>query len=261
MKESLFGVNGALLGIMTTGISVIIVMGSVLLAFTEGGQSQSLEQIPTLENVEILPALPDSSPSAMAFTPTSTTTLTPTSVPTSTATLIITATLLPLVCDPPEDWTIYTVQKGDTLRKLAEPFGLTPQQLADANCLLESRLAVGSTMFLPPLSSTDTPAACGAPSNWVVYIVQPGDTLFSIALSVGSSVDQLRSANCLTSDTIHTGQYLYVPRQPAPASATPKPTNPPPPPTKTPLPQPTATPTDSNISFPQPTLAPVSPSP
>jgi LysM repeat protein len=261
MKASLFGVNSAVLGVMTTGISVIIVLGSVLLALTEGGQSHSLEPIPTLQNVEFITTLTESSPTVSVSTSTNTNTPTPTHVPTITETLTSIPSLVPSLCEPPEGWNLYTVQKGDTLRKLAEPLGLTPQQLADANCLLESRLVVGSTLYLPPLSATDTPAACGAPANWVAYIVQPGDTLFSIALSVGSSVDQLRTANCLTSDTIHTGQRLYVPRLPTPASPTLEPTNPPPPPTKTPVPQPTATPTDSNISFPQPTLAPLTPSP
>jgi LysM repeat protein len=87
--------------------------------------------------------------------------------------------------------------------------------------------------------------------------------LFSIALRVNSSVNQLKVANCLLTDNIHNGQRLYVPRlpDPAPSPTSPPPTVPPPPPTNTPVPIPTSTPTDSNISYPQPTLAPVSPSP
>jgi hypothetical protein len=46
---------------------------------------------------------------------------------------------------------------------------------------------------------------------WPTYRVQPGDTLFSLAAVMGTSVNELRSANCLANDQIHAGQYIYVP--------------------------------------------------
>lgn len=53
---------------------------------------------------------------------------------------------------------------------------------------------------------------CGSPNNWVVYIVQPGDSLFRISQIYGVTVAELQRANCLgTSTTLHTGQILYVP--------------------------------------------------
>jgi hypothetical protein len=53
------------------------------------------------------------------------------------------------------------------------------------------------------------------PSGWTTYIVQPGDTLFRIALAVGSTVGELRDANCLKNvDNIYAGSMLFVPRAP-----------------------------------------------
>jgi LysM repeat protein len=262
MKSSLLGINSVLLGILTAGLSVMIVYGSFLLAFTEGGQSPSTSSYPTLEIVEVFS--PSPVPSQIHLPTASTTpTAVPSISPTPEPTITTSASPIPSACDLPQGWTAYTVVQNDTLRKLAEPFGLTPQQLADANCLLESRLVIGSILFLPPQSPTTTPNTCGAPSNWITYIVQPGDTLFSIAQRVNSSLNQLILANCLTSSSIHTGQRLYVPRQPSPIPSPTSipPTKPPPPPTNTPLPLPTSTPTDSNVSRPQPTLAPSSPTP
>jgi LysM repeat protein len=92
-----------------------------------------------------------------------------------------------------------------------------------------------------------TPTPCGPPSNWLVYVVQPGDTLLSIARAVGASVEQLMLANCLTSDQIRVGQLLYVPRLPPTLTFTPTPT---PTATATPSPTPSATPTRT----PTPTL-------
>jgi hypothetical protein len=51
----------------------------------------------------------------------------------------------------------------------------------------------------------------GAPSDWIIYIVQRGDTLSNIAARYGTTVAQLQSANCLQSTLIVAGQKLYVP--------------------------------------------------
>lgn len=62
---------------------------------------------------------------------------------------------------------------------------------------------------------TRTPAICGRPEGWRAYVVQPGNTLYSIARSVGSSIAELRDVNCLTNASfISIGQVLYVPQLP-----------------------------------------------
>ena len=53
-----------------------------------------------------------------------------------------------------------------------------------------------------------------------VYITQPGDTLFSIAMQLGVSLDALIAANNITNpDLIHSGMTLVMPGQEAPAPA------------------------------------------
>lgn len=248
MKDGLFGISGLLIGALAAGLSIAIVLGSIVLAFAEGGQTTSISSFPTLESVEIsTPSNPPPSPTAN--TPTVKPTQTPTSTPTRTPTLTLTPTAESYTCDPPPGWQAYTVQGSDTLNRLSEASGLTAQQIADANCLSESRLIAGTILYLPQPSPTAVPKVCGAPSNWVTYVVQSGDTLFKIAQRVDSTVNQLIYANCLTSDKIRTGQKLLLPYQPAPIPSPTSiaPTEPPPPPTSTLVP--TATPTDSNISY------------
>ncbi len=117
---------------------------------------------------------------------------------------------------------------------------------------------------------TATPTPCGPPFNWPVYVVQPGDTLFSIARASGTSLQQLMLANCLASDRIHVGQPLYVPRlPPAPtftltSTPTPSPTSTPTPsltPTRTPSATSTSTstgtPTNTPTTTPTPTRLPI----
>jgi len=52
---------------------------------------------------------------------------------------------------------------------------------------------------------------CGPSLGWQLYTVKPGDTLFSIARLTGSTVKHLMLANCLDTDQIKIGQWLFVP--------------------------------------------------
>jgi hypothetical protein len=209
----MFGINSVVLGGLAAGLSIAIVLGSLLLTFTESGHSTSVDSIPTLESVGLF------TPTALVHSPVSSSpTITPTKMPTltSTAAVVLGVSAEPEICDYPIGWFPYTIERSDTLNNLSASVGISPQDLADANCLQESRLTPDSIIFLPPATSTPPPVACGAPRNWLVYSVQQGDTLFDIAQRVNSTVSQLKNANCLNSDNIRTGQKLYVPYLPAP---------------------------------------------
>jgi LysM repeat protein len=111
--------------------------------------------------------------------------------------------------------------------------------------------ALPATETQQPATATVEPTTCGAPEGWVIYIVQVGDTLASIAAERGVTEAQLQAANCLASTEIQVGQQLYVPNVPLvtlpPAStATPRPT----------IPLPTATPFPTNTRAPSDTPEP-----
>lgn len=82
----------------------------------------------------------------------------------------------------------------------------------------------------PLVSVTPQPTsapACTPRTEWPTITVAQGDTLFGIALRVGSTVNELVAANCLANaNTITAGQRLYVPSVPPPppvVTATPLP--------------------------------------
>ncbi|MGD9101584.1 MAG: LysM peptidoglycan-binding domain-containing protein, partial [Anaerolineae bacterium] len=112
----------------------------------------------------------------------------------------------------------------------------------------------GTTVPLPTF--TPLPCAGGAPLHWKLYIVQAGDTLFSLTRRHGTTVNQAVYYNCLQSELVWAGQRLYLPPLPTPVPSytptpTPLPTPIPPSPTTAPLPTPA--PTWTNTPAPLPT--------
>ncbi len=158
-------------------------------------------------------------------------------------------------CPVPHGWTVISVLAGDTLASIADAHGIETELLADQNCLgqslsFNSVLPQGSFLNVPILTMTPTitssQIACVPPPGWIVYTVKPGDTLFSLAQSYGTTVLNLQSANCLNSSLINAGKPIYVPNVPAPTQTPikiPQATNTSPPAASATPPPPTVTPT------------------
>lgn len=154
-------------------------------------------------------------------------------------------------CTPPAGWRPYSVQPGDTLYSLAWRAGTSPLLIQQANCLVGETLTPGRILYLPPqFFTTPTQVPCGPPPGWIRYIVQPGDTLWNLSVRLGTSMEAIRRANCMTDYTIRVGQPLYLPAYPPPLSPTPTRT---PTATRTPTPTPTGTRTPTPTATPTPT--------
>jgi len=97
-----------------------------------------------------------------------------------------------------------------------------------------------------------TPPPCVPPSDWGVYLVEPGNTLFSLARRYGTDVETLMQVNCLSANTIFVGQRLYVPGMAAAASSDSAAL-----PAGTPQPGATAVPAPGNAVAALPTLTPM----
>ena len=71
-----------------------------------------------------------------------------------------------------------------------------------------------------------TPPPCEAPLDWVTYVIQEGNTLYSLAKDHGTDVETLQRVNCLDSEVILVGQELRVPPPPGVEAATTVPNSP-----------------------------------
>ncbi len=95
----------------------------------------------------------------------------------------------------------YTVQFGDTLYKIAKMYNTTVENLMELNDLSSNILSVGQVLKVSGTKEV-------IPSE---YVVKVGDSLYKIAREFNISVDELKSANNLTSNVILIGQILKIP--------------------------------------------------
>lgn len=94
----------------------------------------------------------------------------------------------------------YVVKPGDTLFNIARNFNTTVDIILKFNHIPNpTMLFVGQTIVIPE-----------SPAEAIIYIVRPGDTLYSIAHRYGTSVNNLITFNYLTSTLIYPGQRLVV---------------------------------------------------
>jgi LysM repeat protein len=132
-----------------------------------------------------------------------------------------------------EDECVYTVQSGDTLFSIATSYGFFPEDFQAINPELAvnpNSLYIGQKLNIPecddgtgtPSPSTDgegdvatpTPEGNTAPPGSQTYIVQAGDTLFSIALRFNVTVDAIVAATdfLVSAETIiRPGDVLIIP--------------------------------------------------
>ena len=138
----------------------------------------------------------------------------------------------------------YTVGAGDTLYSIAKAFSTKISTLRKINSLSSNSLSVGQTLLVPPkiigtnkqpsvLKKTVSDQTQNQPTknsseNQIVtnnydenkdyslyldhYIVQKGDTLYTIAKRFDTSVDDIVSLNNLPSNEINLGETLLIPK-------------------------------------------------
>jgi LysM repeat protein len=85
---------------------------------------------------------------------------------------------------------------------------------------LPTNTPAGTISASPSPSSTASytppppPTTCPPPAGWLPVVIQPDDTLDSLAQTYNTPVETLRSANCLYGDELVVGTFLYVPPLP-----------------------------------------------
>jgi LysM repeat protein len=107
---------------------------------------------------------------------------------------------------PQASGLVHVVRKGDTMYSIARTYGTTVWAIAAANGIANPNIIYVGQRLRIPTGHAPYPA----PGN--VYIVRPGDTLYSIARHFGVSLSALISVNGISNpNRIYAGQRLIIP--------------------------------------------------
>ncbi|MDD3392467.1 MAG: LysM peptidoglycan-binding domain-containing protein [Bacilli bacterium] len=102
-----------------------------------------------------------------------------------------------------EDYLIYKVQSGDNLYAIAQKYNTTVSDLMGINNLSTSSLSIGQELKIPVEETSEI--------TETTYVVKAGDSLYKIAQTYGTTVNDLIDYNGLTTSLLSIGQVLKIP--------------------------------------------------
>ena len=121
-------------------------------------------------------------------------------------------------------FVIHQVSERETLYSISKRYAASLTGILDANPKADSGLEVGQLLKVPytkvksTVSTTSTGSSSGAT---VIHKVQPKETLFSISKLYSVSVDEIKSWNYLTDNSLSVGQDLRIKKSGAPSETKP----------------------------------------
>ncbi len=96
-------------------------------------------------------------------------------------------------------WESYTVQRGDSVSKIAATRSISMDAIIASNGISNARrLREGETIRIPNMDG-------------IPYTVKPGDSFSKISAKLGVPLDAILDANDIQSDAISAGQQLFIP--------------------------------------------------
>ena len=108
------------------------------------------------------------------------------------------------IIEIPTTTTTYTVKSGDTLYSIAKKYNTTVEKIKQLNNLPNTTLTIGKQLQIPTTQFIETP------TTTITYTVVPGDTLYSIARTYNTTVNNIKELNNLPSNLLTVGQQLLI---------------------------------------------------
>ena len=104
-----------------------------------------------------------------------------------------------------KDYINYTVKSGDSLYKIANTYNTTVDEIKKLNNLTSNNLQINQILKIPTTTNQGT-------QNYINYTVKSGDSLYKIANTYNTTVDEIKKLNNLTSNNLQINQVLKIPK-------------------------------------------------
>lgn len=116
------------------------------------------------------------------------------------------------------NFVMYTVKAGDSLYSIAQQYNTTVDKINSDNKLTSNTLSIGQVLMIADKTTDATVEECFGEDevleeDYVIYVVKPGDNLYSIARKYDTTVSELKRLNNLTSNNLSVGQELKIPNE------------------------------------------------
>ncbi len=116
------------------------------------------------------------------------------------------------------NFVMYTVKAGDSLYSIAQQYNTTVDKIKSDNKLTSNTLSIGQVLMIADKTTDATVEECFGEDevleeDYVIYVVKPGDNLYSIARKYDTTVSELKRLNNLTSNNLSVGQELKIPNK------------------------------------------------
>lgn len=116
------------------------------------------------------------------------------------------------------NFVMYTVKAGDSLYSIAQQYNTTVDKIKSDNKLTSNNLSIGQVLMIADKTTDMIVEECFGEDevleeDYVIYVVKPGDNLYSIARKYDTTVSELKRLNNLTSNNLSVGQELKIPNE------------------------------------------------
>ena len=99
----------------------------------------------------------------------------------------------------------YTVKAGDSLYKIAKEYNTTVNAIMNVNNLTSNALQINQVLKIPTTTNQEET------KDYINYTVKSGDSLYKIANTYNTTVDEIKKLNNLTSNNLQINQVLKIP--------------------------------------------------
>lgn len=107
----------------------------------------------------------------------------------------------------------YSVKSGDSLYTISKSFGVSVEAIKGTNKLRSNSLQPKQVLLIPTQNKrVPEEASQKPPVETEKYVVKKGETLHTISKGAGTSVEEIKKLNKLTSTALRIGQVLLLPR-------------------------------------------------